>query len=344
LSSSSETFGAFGGGGGFTLSTGSTCAWTAGTNVPWLSLGSSSRAGTGNQLMSYSVTANETSSERQGIIYAGNRSVIVTQAGRTWKTVDFNRDGRNDILWQNQANGQLAVWRMNGINRSSDVSLTPGTVADTNWKIVGTLDANRDGYVDILWQHDGGNVSIWLMQGEALLQAVELNASTASDTRWRVVGTGDMDRNGFDDIIWQHQNGAVAVWFMSGTQMLYGEVITALSDAGWRVRGADDFDRDGNVDLLWHHIGTGHVAVWRMSGTTLIDGILLEFHVPDVAWQIEATADLNSDAKPDLIWRNTSTGDIAAWLMDGVTFNVANGVWISPTRVSDTNWKIVGPR
>lgn len=344
LSSYSETFGAFGGAGGFTLSTGSTCAWTAGTNVPWLILGSSSKSGTGNQLMSYSVLANDTSGTRQGIIYVGNRSVTVTQAGKTWKTTDFNLDGRNDILWQNQATGHLSVWRMNGINQSDDIAVSPGVVADTNWKIVGTLDANRDGSVDILWQHDGGWVSIWLMNGETLSQAVELSANATADPRWRIVATGDMDRDGYQDIIWQHQNGAVSVWFMNGTQLRGGQVIASLSDANWRVRGADDFDRDGNVDLLWHHAATGHVAVWQMSRTTLVDGILLGFSVPDTNWQIEATADLNSDAKPDLIWRNTSTGHLAAWLMDGLSFTVDNGVFLNPSQVVDTNWKIVGPR
>src|SRR5206468_12514465 len=45
--------------------------------------------------------------------------------------------------------------------------------------------------------------------------------------------------------------------------------------------------------------------------------------------------DLSSDGKADLVWRNTRTGDVAVWLMDGVAVTqgpvVASGVpleWI----------------
>ena len=40
----------------------------------------------------------------------------------------------------------------------------------------------------------------------------------------------------------------------------------------------------------------------------------------------------------------TRTGDLAAWMMDGLHFNVENRVWLNPGRVSDVNWRIVGPR
>ena len=40
--------------------------------------------------------------------------------------------------------------------------------------------------------------------------------------------------------------------------------------------------------------------------------------------------------------QNTSTGYIAAWLMNG-TFMV-EGIYLSPAQVADTAWRIVGPR
>ena len=38
-----------------------------------------------------------------------------------------------------------------------------------------------------------------------------------------------------------------------------------------------------------------------------------------LAWQIAGVGDLDADGKADLIWRETETGDLAAWLMSGVT-------------------------
>ena len=43
---------------------------------------------------------------------------VTPNPGASWKAVgtgDFNDDGHSDILWQN-ANGQAAIWEMNGTN------------------------------------------------------------------------------------------------------------------------------------------------------------------------------------------------------------------------------------
>ena len=48
--------------------------------------------------------------------------------------------------------------------------------------------------------------------------------------------------------------------------------------------------------------------------------------------------DLDSDGKPDILWRNTSTGDNYVWYLDGVTVLGGGNL---PT-VADQNWKAVG--
>ena len=39
---------------------------------------------------------------------------------------------------------------------------------------------------------------------------------------------------------------------------------------------------------------------------------------PIMNWKIVGTGDFNSDGKPDILWRNTSTGQNGVWYMDGV--------------------------
>ena len=36
-------------------------------------------------------------------------------------------------------------------------------------------------------------------------------------------------------------------------------------------------------------------------------------------WRIAATPDLNRDGYPDLLWQNSTTGEVVYWLMDGIT-------------------------
>ena len=47
-----------------------------------------------------------------------------------------------------------------------------------------------------------------------------------------------------------------------------------------------------------------------------------------LTWQIVGVGDLDGDRKADLVWRHTQAGDVAVWLMDGVT--VKSGPVVSP--------------
>jgi hypothetical protein len=344
FSKSSESFGPLGGGGAFTLTTGDSCAWTAGTNAGWLTLASSSISGTGSKTLSYSVAANTSKESRTAILYSGNRSLTVTQAGRGTRTSDFNSDGLNDLVWQNRMTGELSVWRMKGINIVSGDYLSPGNVGDSNWKIVGTFDANLDGQTDLLFQHDAGYVAIWRMSGDTRVEAVMLGSSVVSEPRWRIVATGDMDRDGFGDIIWQHADGRVAVWYMygDGYQIREGVEIAAVSDSRWRVAGIEDMNRDGKLDILWRHSASGDMTIWHMDDRRYLSSSSISLSVSNMQWEIAALGDFSGDGKADLIWRNNVTGELAAWFMDGNIF--LNGWSLNPGRVADTNWRITGPR
>jgi len=40
-------------------------------------------------------------------------------------------------VWRHAVSGQNAIWFMDGINRVRGTFMTPSTLPDTNWKIVG---------------------------------------------------------------------------------------------------------------------------------------------------------------------------------------------------------------
>jgi hypothetical protein len=54
-----------------------------------------------------------------------------------------------------------------------------------------------------------------------------------------------------------------------------------------------------------------------MDGVTLTASAYLS-SVP-AAWKIMGTADFNGDTKPDILWRDTVTGQNVVWYMDGIT-------------------------
>ena len=57
-------------------------------------------------------------------------------------------------------------------------------------------------------------------------------------------------------------------------------------------------------------------------------------------WEIQRVGDFDGDTKADILWRQGSTGGVAAWLMNGATISSDLGVGI----VSDLGWKIQGVR
>ena len=82
------------------------------------------------------------------------RRTLGANPGPSWKAIgtgDFNGDGHSDILWQNIANGQAAIWEMDGTNIIGSGAL--GADPGPSWKAIGTGDFNGDGHSDILWQN-----------------------------------------------------------------------------------------------------------------------------------------------------------------------------------------------
>jgi hypothetical protein len=285
------------------------------------------------------VAPNTTNEARTAIVYSGNRSLVVTQPGRIRN--DFNGDGRVDLLWQNYSTGAVSVWRMKGTSIDRGDSLKPGNVGDTDWKMAGTLDADRDGYTDILFQHDAGYVAIWRMQGEARIENVVLDPNVVDDPLWRIVGTGDMDRDESDDIIWQHADGRIAVWYMTALEVREVVEIATVSDDRWRVAAMADFDGDGKLDILWRHTSWGQFLVWHMDDRQYLSSGM-HLIMANSEWEVTAVGDFNGDTRPDLIWRNAKSGELAAWLLDGAS--IASSVSLNPWRIDDTTWRIAGPR
>jgi len=104
-----------------------------------------------------------------------------------------------------------------------------------------------------------------------------------------------------------------------------------------------DFNRDGSYDLLWYNQTSGQAAAWLMNGTSLLESRWLNpDRVADTTWRLKGSADFNGDGKPDILWQNENTGQLAIWYLDG-TYMFGSAL-ITPDRPGDPNWKVVAIR
>jgi hypothetical protein len=161
-----------------------------------------------------------------------------------------------------------------------------------------------------------------------------------------VRSVGDLDGDTKADLFWHHQgDGRLMVWLMDGLEVREELALnpSQVPDTDWQLVGTADFDGDGQRDLLWHHAREGWVAVWRMNGADQIEGReTTPGRVADLAWQVRALLDLDADGQVDIVWQNVVDGRISAWLMDGL--RLREGPLLTPSQVTDLQWRVVGPR
>ena len=203
-------------------------------------------------------------------------------------TGDFNLDGYTDLVWHHNTEGFVSIWLLAGENLL-DAKMLPNRVADTNWRIQAVGDLNNDGKPDLIWQHRTlGKVSVWIMNGLSVLDGRLLSPDTIADGRWKIIGTGDYDRDGRTDLFWRHETtGQLSAWRMDGSVMLGGTSLTpnGVPDTGWKVVCVTDFNGDGRPDLVWQH-DSGALATWIMNGVTMSAGPPLLPGSAPAAWRI----------------------------------------------------------
>lgn len=279
----------------------------------------------------YSVPSNEVSND-----------ALIVRAGEQQGPLDQ----RPSLFWHNQVTGQLQTWLVAGSNVVDTRSINMGGIPDTHWKVAGIGDLDGDGFSDILWRHDtDGWLAVWFLQYNAVVSTRYLSINRMSDPNWQIKGLGDVDGNKCADIIWQHTDGSIAAWIMRDTTVTSTRFfsIPSVGASQWKIAGVVDTNGDGMADLIWQDASEGWLAVWSLSGTTVMNTMFLSINrMPDPSWRIQTAGDVDGSGTPAIIWRHVTDGWVAKWSLRGNT--VTGTHFLNPNRVDDINWKIVGSR
>ncbi len=185
---------------------------------------------------------------------------------------DVNGDGWSDILVGAPGSNRAYLYfgRNNGIDTASAVTLTP-TGAPNNFgvSVAGVGDVNADGYSDVAIGTDGANVVYLWYGGASGLGATPTGLSAPSGANGfgrAVAGAGDVNGDGYPDVIVGAYNSSTAYIFRGGSLGVGSSPSYTLTGAGAQaglaVDGAGDVNGDGYGDVLVGAPGADRTAVY----------------------------------------------------------------------------------
>ncbi|MBI2947758.1 MAG: VCBS repeat-containing protein [Verrucomicrobia bacterium] len=200
-------------------------------------------------------------------------------------------------------------------------------------------DFNGDTFADLIFQNEDGFLAVWFMDGARMMSASLLTPNRVSDPQWRIAGTGDFNLDGHEDLLLQHREGTLAVWYLDGAKLQAGVFLDPNDpkDEDWRVASTGDFNSDGKVDLLFQH-DDGTLAAWLMNGVKLESAAFVApDHPGDKDWRVVGSGDIDGDGKSDLLFQHED-GSLAYWSLDGVKLRQAG--LLNPYHPRDKHWRV----
>jgi hypothetical protein len=253
---------------------------------------------------------------------------------------------RPNIFWWNQVDGRMMTWHLNG---TTVVDTKPLSMvnSDTAWKVAAVGDLNGDRYADVLWRHSTqGWLAVWYLTANNVVSGTSyLSIDRVTDPDWRVGGIGDVDGDGYGDLVWHYNpTGALAVWFIRGATVVNTTTLpyNLGPNSRWQIATIGDVNRDGFADLVFQTTDAW-LATWLMRGGTVLTTQYFSIpQMPDSNWRIKGVASPDSTGWAALVWRHNVRGDIALWYVNGST--VMGTIKTTPSTVDNMDWTVVGVR
>jgi len=274
-----------------------------------------------------------------------------------WSVVgagDFDGNGTPDLVWQNQGTGQVNVNYYGGsggatLLGSAELNSGAGTAG---WSVVGAADWNADGVPDLVWQNNSTlqvNVNYYGGSGGATLKGFNCLNCGSNFADWSVRAVAAVSSSGEPSLVWQSAgSSAVSIYYygLGGSLFQSTNVLRAGGEtAGWQVVAAADFDDNGVPDLIWQNSSTGQVNVnyyGGAGGATLLSSAVLNAGAQVAGWKVVAAVDMNGDGVPDLIWQNSSSGQVNVNYYGGAGGATLSGFAVLRMGGETAGWHVVG--
>lgn len=213
------------------------------------------------------------------------------------------------MFYVNQNDGNYNAWQIPHGWESDLVSLT-------------LFDANDDGLPEVVAKLSEGAVIFENLGGFSFAEPEVLFDIPSSDPHSLTVG--DIDENGFDDLVIGFHEARLQLWFSAGDGNL--EVEEHYNNLPTHDMAIADLENDGDIDVVVSQINDGRM----FTATQISDGVFAD-PVEFTNWFSEIDfhmADLDNDLDDDII--GATEWDDGVRLME----NLGNGSFSDPVFVA----------
>jgi hypothetical protein len=199
------------------------------------------------------------------------------------------------------------------------------------------MDVWGNGKSDLMWREgSSAEHQLWVIEEGALVATLPFEVPS---TGWQLVGSGDVDGEGTDDLVWwdvwwDKKQKRVFIWVNWASPAGAIELTQGAGEEQWQPVGVGDVDGDGHADLVWYAKKEKAYYAWRLDA----EGVLgvLEFDLPEKKWKFAGLGDFDGNGTADLLWQAKKTG-YYVWLQDGAQ-TLEEGALGPPEK----GWKLVG--
>ncbi len=237
-------------------------------------------------------------------------------------TGDINDDGYIDLIIGSSDNYNQVLINDGDGNFSQQVLLSNGTVFQTTALAVADIDG--DGFLDIVVANDKqDNELIFNVDGKTFQKSVLLKGGSSSISTTSVA-LGDVNNDGWIDIITGNDLGVNQLWLNEGEGIFSDPLNLPGGDSSTRSIALADIDNDGWVDIVVGNYGQENIILLNNGAGYFIDDAK---PLPGGSKLTRAVAlgDINCDARVDIVIANDNkeSNDILLNIAGGGLFQLA---------------------